>query len=176
MLFSSTNRANSVSLQAFKLIADHIQHMYDRIARRKGIYYRRQRWKIILMVFAAICFLIAVAAFSYQTYLSIDHYMDHEIQQTSTTTLNRSLSMPIVTLQVDTYRNTAQKSIKPPITMNFDASLDGERLSMWAFKEFHIIQPTSYYSKRTKYRFLARKFHIGKCNIYCVPKNFVSLM
>lgn len=114
--------------------------MHDRIAKHMGYFYRRRRGKfLIVVIFTAVCFSVAAASFTYHAYLTISRYMKHEILQSSITTQNDSLFMPVVGLQLLTMRNSKSVLVKPPIEMKFDTSLDNQKLPLWAFSEYHII-------------------------------------
>lgn len=105
-----------------------------------GYFNRRWLWTFrVLVVFATFCFSIATAVFTYHAYLTISRYMKHEILQSSITIQNQSLFMPVVSLQLDTYRNNDATITKPPIEMKFDVSVDNVGLPLWAFYEWHSI-------------------------------------
>ena len=147
-----------MSLKALQIIRNRIQHMHDRIAKSKGCFYRQRRWKFLIMVATVTLYLNATVVFAYHAYLTISRYMKYEFQQSSITTQNQSLFMPIVLVKLDTYRNNNSEVIKPPIEMKFDASLDNERLSSWFFEEHHNINQHYISANVINEKFLGENF------------------
>lgn len=136
--FSFINQHNSTSLQMLQIVANQTQQMYDRVVKSMEHLSDRQRRKSrILFAFVALCCLIATVAFGCHAFLTIDRYLEDEIQKSSFAIQNQNLFMPVVLLKLGTLRNSNSDVMKSPITINFQASLDKEKLPRWAFVEWH---------------------------------------
>lgn len=112
--------------------------MHDRITKRFGSLHRQWRWIFLTLVaITGTCFLVTAAAFSYHVYKTISRYTKHEILQSSITKQNQTLYMPVVSLTLNTIRNTESKGLELSMNlkMKFEASLDNKRLPEWAFIE-----------------------------------------
>lgn len=75
--------------------------------------------KHVLLLVAS---LIAGSLFAFHSYTIISRHLEREILQVYKVILNDSLPLPIVTLQLDSFRNPS--SVRHPVKMGFNAYLN----------------------------------------------------
>lgn len=67
------------------------------------------------------------------TTITIRRYLKHEIRQTLTTIQKDKLPLPIVTLQLDSFRNTSAGPSKPQVEMRFKVTVDRVNAENWTY-------------------------------------------
>lgn len=81
---------------------------------------------------------ITTAVFAFHSYVLVDRYLQHDVSLSITQIPQKALPMPIVSLQMDSYRNNHSGIKTPPAIMNLTLSLaQGENFPEWAKKEAH---------------------------------------